>query len=78
MSKGITDKYSREISKITNKLNALEQGRFYDPPRNNSKMDGYLAHNLQEVRKMFNELLIKIDTEAPSINDQLKETFKEK
>lgn len=70
---GITEKYSREIQDIVNKLNELENGRIYENTQ--AKMDGSLATNIQQLRKMISELLSKIDNQLPSVNDELAQLF---
>jgi hypothetical protein len=73
---GITKKYSREILDIENKLRDLENNRVYELSR--VKMDGSLATNAQQLRKMIKDLLFKIDNQIPSINDELAPLFKDK
>jgi uncharacterized protein YeeX (DUF496 family) len=70
---GITEKYSREIQDIANKLRDLENKRVYE--LSGAKMDGYLATNVQQLRKMIEDLLYKIDNQLPSINDGLAPLF---
>ena len=43
---------------IGNKLNQLERGRIYE--LSGATMDGYLATNIDQLRKMIGELLTKI------------------
>jgi len=70
---GIADKYGREIEDIANKLRDLENNRIIELTQAN--MDGSLATNVQQLRKMLNELINKIDNQAPSINDDLDDLF---
>ena len=63
----ITKQYSREIRDIGNKLNDLENNRVYE--LSGAKMDGSLATNAQQLKKMISELIYKIDNQSPSIND---------
>jgi uncharacterized protein YfkK (UPF0435 family) len=70
---GITKKYSREILDIGNKLRALENGRIYE--LTGATMDGYLATNIQQLRKDITELISKIDNQEPSTNDELAEAL---
>ncbi|MEH7504933.1 hypothetical protein V7152_23475 [Neobacillus drentensis] len=70
---GITQKYSREILDIGNKLRDLENNRIYELSR--AQMDGYLATNIQQLRKMLTELISKIDNQDPSTNDELAEAL---
>ncbi|MEI4526821.1 hypothetical protein [Priestia megaterium] len=73
-SLGIRERYSREIQDIGNKLRALENGRIYE--LTNAQMDGYLATNIGQLRDMFQDLIVKIDKQAPSINDKFDDLFK--
>jgi hypothetical protein len=70
---GITEKYSREIQEIDDKLRDLENNRIYEISA--AKMDGYLATNAIQLRKMIAELISKIDNQEPSTNDQLASIF---
>ncbi|QYK67480.1 hypothetical protein [Paenibacillus sp. S02] len=70
---GITEKYSREIHEIGNKLRDLENGRIYE--KTGAQMDGYLTTNIQQLRKMFTELISKIDNQDPSMNEKLAEAL---
>ncbi|MGW8444241.1 hypothetical protein ACWGXJ_25350 [Paenibacillus sp. S33] len=70
---GITEKYSREIQEIGNKLRDLENGRIYE--KTGAQMDGYLTTNIQQLRKMFTELISKIDNQDPSMNEKLAEAL---
>jgi hypothetical protein len=70
---GITRKYSREIQDIGNKLRDLENNRIYE--LSGAQMDGYLATNVQQLRKMLTALLSKIDNQEPSTNDELAEAL---
>ena len=54
----IKEKYGYELNEISNKLNQLEAGRVYE--NGGSKMDGSLATNIKQLRKMIGELLLKI------------------
>lgn len=54
----IQNKYEGELLNIKNKLNHLEEGRIYEIT--GAKMDGYLATNIIELKKMLNDLIYKI------------------
>ena len=54
----ISKEYSHELLEISNKLNQLEKGRIYE--LSGATMDGYLATNIEQLRKMIGELLAKI------------------
>ncbi|USL32924.1 hypothetical protein [Priestia megaterium] len=73
---GITDKYRMEIQKIGNKLRELENEQVYNLSGNQSH--GYLATNASQLREMFEELINKIDNQAPSIGDKFNEYFRNK
>lgn len=73
VGKGIVKKYSREIGEIAYKLHQLEIGNIYE--KTGSRMDGYLATNIQQIRKQLVELLSKIENDSPSINDELRDAF---
>lgn len=75
-NKSIQKRYSREIDEIKNKLEDLKKGRIYEI--SHAKMDGYLATNAEQILKQFNELLVSIDNDLPSINEQLHEAFKDR
>lgn len=69
----IKKRYSHEIQDIDNKLRELEQGRIYE--KSGARMDGYLATNIIELRKMIADLLWKIENNEPSTNDKIAEAF---
>jgi hypothetical protein len=73
-SLGIARRYSHEIQDIANKLRDLENGRIYE--LTNAQMDGYLATNINQLRKMIRELLSKIDNQEESVNDLFEIFFK--
>lgn len=54
----ISDEYSHELNDIRNKLDQMERGRIYE--LSGAQMDGYLATNVTQLRKMINDLLNKI------------------
>lgn len=65
----IKSKYSEELNKISNKLNQLESNRFYE--KSGAKMDGNLNTNIQQLRELINDLLIKIQYGKDSTTDEL-------
>lgn len=65
----IKKKYSRELEDIDYILRNLENGRYYE--KSGAKMDGYLATNIQNLRKNINVLLDKIEYDKESIDDQI-------
>lgn len=72
----ITQKYNREILEIKNKLNQLEQGRIYELSR--AQMDGYLATNIGQLKRMIAELIYKVEYGEESIEDNLRDIFEKK
>lgn len=70
----IVRKYNAEIRNIAYRLDQLEKGNIYEFTQ--ARMDGYLATNIQKLRKELGELLIKIDNESPSIEDEIAKIFK--
>ena len=54
----ISKEYSHELNEIGNKLEQLEKGRVYE--LSGAQMDGYLATNVVQLKKMFTDLLSKI------------------
>ncbi|MBT2697240.1 hypothetical protein J7E79_07425 [Bacillus sp. ISL-40] len=73
---GIRKRYSHEIQEIGNKLSDLENGRIYE--LTDAKMDGYLATNIIQLRKMISDLLSKIDNQKESVNDEFSIFFRDK
>lgn len=71
---GVVKKYRREINNIENRLKDLEKSRIYE--LSGSKMDGYLATNINKLRDDFYELLYKIETNEESIEEKLRSVFK--
>ncbi|SDL23805.1 hypothetical protein [Natronincola ferrireducens] len=69
----VRNKYRHEIQDISNKLNQLEQGRIYDNTR--ARMDGSLATNIEQLRRMLSELIYKIEYDKDSVDDEIAEVF---
>jgi hypothetical protein len=69
----VTTKYSREISDMAYKLKQLEDEMYYE--KTGAKMDGSLATNIIQLRKMIIELITKIEYGKESVNDSLSELF---
>jgi hypothetical protein len=65
---GIIEKYNQEILDIETKLKDLENGRIYE--LTGVQGDGSLATNAVKLRKMFRELLYKIEYQKDSILDE--------
>lgn len=70
----IVDEYSYELNNIVDKLNQLERGRIYELSR--AQMDGYLATNIGQLRKMIIDLLSKIQNGENGIDTELAESMK--
>lgn len=54
----ISKEYSHELNEISHKLEQIEKGRVYE--LSGAQMDGYLATNAGQLKKMFANLLNKI------------------
>lgn len=67
----VRNKYSHELSEINYILQNLENGRYYENSR--AQCDGYLATNIQNLRKHLNELLDKVEYNEKSVKEELKE-----
>lgn len=67
----ISDCYSHELNEISNKLNQIEHGRIYE--LSGAQMDGYLATNVTQLRKMIAELLHKIQNGEDGTAEELAE-----
>lgn len=70
----ISERYSHELCNINNKLKQIEDGRIYEISR--AKMDGYLSTNINELRKMLNDLLNKIQNDGQSTSEEIEEVVK--
>jgi len=73
--KSITKRYSFEIQDINNKLQQLESGRIYEFSR--AQMDGYLATNISQLKKMFADLIWKLENDEKSRKDEMGEALRE-
>lgn len=73
---GITEKYRMEIQKIGIKLRELENNEVFE--LSGYQRDGYLATNVGQLRDMIEELIYKIDNQAPSVGDEFTEYFRSK
>ena len=69
----ITEEYIHELNEISNKLNQLEAGRIYELSR--AQMDGYLATNIEQLRKMINELFNKIQNGKKGTASELSDVM---
>jgi len=70
----IADIYSFELEEIRNKLVQMESGRIYE--LSGAQMDGYLATNIRQLRKMIAELLSKIQNGAEGTDEELATIMK--
>ena len=70
----ISKRYSHELGDIENKLVQLENNRVYE--LSDAKMDGYLATNITQLRKMFAELLHKIQNDEEGFNERISKMIK--
>jgi hypothetical protein len=69
----VTNKYNHEILDIKDKLRQLENGRVYELSK--AQIDGYLATNVAQLRRMIAELIYKIEYGKDSISDELSEAL---
>lgn len=65
----IKKKYSRELEDIDYILRNLENDRYYE--KSGAKMDGYLATNIQNLRKNIATLLDKIEYDKDSVDEEI-------
>ncbi|WP_163529275.1 hypothetical protein [Halobacillus ihumii] len=70
---GIFDDYSYEILEIKSILTEMENGRIYE--KTGARMDGSLPYKVQKLREKLNDLLTKIDKQAPSAHDEIDSLF---
>ena len=72
-TKGVIERYSIEIQDINNKLHQLEIGRIYEFSR--AQMDGYLVTNIGQLKKMFNDLIQKLENDEMSSKEEMFEAL---
>lgn len=70
----IADTYSFELEEIRNKLVQMESGRIYE--LSGAQMDGYLATNIRQLRKMIAVLLSKIQNGSEGTDEELATIMK--
>lgn len=70
----ISKRYSHELLELENKLVQLENNRVYE--LSDAKMDGYLATNVSQLRKMFAELLEKIQNDEEGFSERIGKIVK--
>lgn len=70
----IRKKYSSEISDIEFKLNQLEKGRYKE--NTGANYDGALSTNVEQLRKMFDDLIYKIENNVESKKERLSKSYK--
>lgn len=70
----IADTYSFELEEIRNKLAQMESGRIYE--LSGAQMDGYLATNIRQLRKMIAVLLSKIQNGSEGTDEELATIMK--
>lgn len=71
----ISEEYSLELNDIKNKLNQLERGRVYE--LSGVQMDGYLATNIEQLKKKLNELLNKIQNGEEGTDSRLADIMRD-
>lgn len=69
----VKDKYSRELEDIDYILRNLENGRYYE--KTGARIDGYLATNIQNLRKNIATLINKIEYDKDSVEDEIFKAF---
>lgn len=69
----IVKEYSREIEEIRYILNNLEKGKIYE--KTGWTQDGYLATNIQKLRKELISLLTKIQNGDKGDKERIKEAL---
>lgn len=70
----ISERYRHELLDIENKFVQLENNRIYE--LSNATMDGYLATNIAQLRKMFAELLDKIQNDEEGFSERIGKMIK--
>lgn len=69
----VTGRYHQELLDIKNKLNQLENDRYYE--KSGVKTDGYLSTNIQDLRKSIADLIYKIEYGEDSSMEKLQKAF---
>jgi hypothetical protein len=69
----IANEYSRELNEIRNILDNLEDGRIYE--NTGWTQDGYLATNIQKLRKEITHLLTKIQNGEEGDRKRIREAL---
>jgi len=69
----IVSEYSRELNEISYILNNLEDGRIYE--KTGWTQDGYLATNIQKLRKEITHLLVKIQNGEEGDKKRIREAL---
>jgi hypothetical protein len=67
----IAKKYDSEIAEINYILQGLYDERIYGYKGNQSRMDGSLQHNIDELAKKLNKLMNKIEYGKESDSEEL-------
>ncbi|WP_353893747.1 hypothetical protein PRVXH_000508 [Proteinivorax hydrogeniformans] len=71
----VSNEYRHEIQSISDKLTQLEEVRIYE--FSHAQMDGYLATNIEQLRRMLSELIYKVEYDKGSIiDDEIAEAFR--
>ena len=69
----VAGRYHQELLYIKNKLNQLENDRYYE--KSDVKTDGYLSTNIQDLRKSIADLIYKIEYGKDSSMEKLQKAF---
>ncbi len=71
----IKERYSYELSGISNKLNQIENNRFYELSK--ARMDGSIKTNVDRLREMIEDLLNKIQNDEESTSEKMSRHMKD-
>lgn len=69
----VTGRYKQELLDIKNKLNQLENGRYYE--KSDFMADDYFVTNIQELRRSIADLIYKIEYGEDSSMEKLQKAF---
>ncbi len=73
--KVIASRYNEELNEIEDLLTKLKDKKIYGVENNNSKLDGGLVKNIDDLKKKIHLLIKKIVLEEDSISEQRLKRF---
>jgi len=73
--KVIASRYNEELNEIEDLLTKLKDKKIYGVENNNSKLDGGLVKNIDDLKKKIHLLIKKIVLEEDSISEQRLKMF---